>query len=460
MLACWASFGLRAPLALLLVLACTAPARSLELPLDYVPDDGLDRPFVVGGSTVSPGQFPFVVRIATAGGGVCTGSLIRGDWVLTAAHCVQPLGIWVSDAAPGLLGPTHLVATLDAIQWVPHPSYNPGTAANDIAVFHLEDDARLYPPSLEGAPIYFPQTIGLATAPANTNSGVGPVTVIGFGQTDSAASPAIANYASGLPSVAAAACDFSISGSRQLCYGTYPNACFGDSGGPVVQGSLQAGVVSYGPEICGTSNSVATYVPHYVDWINDVIDPPAATPAPTAQPTPGPTPVAPPADAITLIWELPPKKSNGVATGISNAQGITFSSAGTITSVELLIDGKKEGSLPWPSERGDSPGPVLSGFSGVVNWGRFSEGTHQAKLVVKDSKGNKKSETRTVKTVKVMPGVNFARDLSADDASCSWTAPDTFECTGLDFKQGSCAKTTTFKWSNGKQAMEIVEGCH
>ncbi|EDS31864.1 serine-type enodpeptidase, partial [Culex quinquefasciatus] len=44
-------------------------------------------PRIVGGSYATLGQFPFQVAVHY-GNGFCGGSLIRSNWVLTAAHCV------------------------------------------------------------------------------------------------------------------------------------------------------------------------------------------------------------------------------------------------------------------------------------------------------------------------------------------------------------------------------------
>src|SRR5690348_310839 len=44
---------------------------------------------ILGGTPATVGEYPTVVAIEV-GGGLCTGTLITKDWVLTAAHCVTP----------------------------------------------------------------------------------------------------------------------------------------------------------------------------------------------------------------------------------------------------------------------------------------------------------------------------------------------------------------------------------
>src|SRR5262249_38644517 len=50
---------------------------------------------ILGGQPATVGQYPTVVAIEV-GGGLCTGTLITKDWVLTAAHCVTPSVVGLS----------------------------------------------------------------------------------------------------------------------------------------------------------------------------------------------------------------------------------------------------------------------------------------------------------------------------------------------------------------------------
>ena len=84
--------------------------------------------------------------------------------------------------------------------------------------------------------------------------------------------------------------------------------------------------------------------------------------------------------------------------------------------------------------------------------------------MIRDSAGNEVSETRTVQSVQALPGVTFARDLEFTEAtSCQLdnvAGRATAECSNLAFQQATCTEKITFAWLNGKQAFEVVEGCH
>ena len=44
---------------------------------------------VVNGQDASPHSWPWQISLRKRGGHICGGSLIRSDWIVTAAHCVD-----------------------------------------------------------------------------------------------------------------------------------------------------------------------------------------------------------------------------------------------------------------------------------------------------------------------------------------------------------------------------------
>jgi secreted trypsin-like serine protease len=99
-------------------------------------------PNIVGGTVAPPGSYPFFVSIKRASDNFpfCGGTLVSSVWVLTAAHCVDGsttaaslklvIGAWqLDDESPGD------IRSVTAIHL--HPSWNPSTFDNDVALLRL-----------------------------------------------------------------------------------------------------------------------------------------------------------------------------------------------------------------------------------------------------------------------------------------------------------------------------------
>ena len=115
----------------------------------------LPQPMIVGGEEVDPAcpdcKYPFMATLQyNFGGGsnhFCGGSLVREDWIVTAAHCVTGLSPSEIKVKLGMhdLDGTQGYQVLYVDQIIIHPDYSSWSLDNDYALLHLSSNSWFEP---------------------------------------------------------------------------------------------------------------------------------------------------------------------------------------------------------------------------------------------------------------------------------------------------------------------------
>uniref|UniRef100_A0A674K8B3 Peptidase S1 domain-containing protein n=1 Tax=Terrapene triunguis TaxID=2587831 RepID=A0A674K8B3_9SAUR len=236
---------------------------------------------IVGGQNAQNGAWPWQASIQYKGFHICGGSLITGEWVVSAAHYQ---GLVNSSTGPRLGEILRLNAntfTSAVSQVIIHGDYNPSSYASDIALAHLSRPL-LYTAYI--LPVCLPdRNDSIANGTLCWVTGWGDVY---FSSTESLPAPRTLQEVQ-VSLMDAEMCNDLYSkpitgspGSRPIkddmvCAGYTrggKDSCQGDSGGPLVCSQADSwfliGIVSWG-EGCGLPYrpGVYTRVSAYSDWI-------------------------------------------------------------------------------------------------------------------------------------------------------------------------------------------------
>ncbi|KAJ3627225.1 hypothetical protein MTP99_014622 [Tenebrio molitor] len=256
---------------------------------------------IVGGTNAYLDEYPWLALLKYVNRNViqyaCAGSLINEHYVLTAAHCVDPVIIkqkLLGKLQSVILGEYDTRNETDCIyqkygqdcadppqefpanDYVMHPNYDSSSMINDIAIIRLDRKVVFSD---------YVQPVCLPSINFNLR-GNETFTISGWGRTETAKRSPIKKKTT-VPYVDQERCDKNNGrrrlNNRQICVGTGNgvDSCFGDSGGPLMldvkTGSgrfvtYAVGMVSYGyGRICGSFPGVYTFLPPYREWIDKQI---------------------------------------------------------------------------------------------------------------------------------------------------------------------------------------------
>ncbi|XP_024292799.2 tryptase-2 [Oncorhynchus tshawytscha] len=242
------------------------------------------RSSIVGGKDAQKGSWPWIVYLLITddtGFFSCGGSLLTEEWVLTAAHCVDPNDNPIPDRSSIRLGthslnePSVFYRTISRI--VSHPQYQKQRLAllHDIALVKMSEKVS-FTPLVE--PMSLPK-------PSDAFGPRSKCFVAGWGDVGNnvelSGNRTLQELE--LPIVKRSICKKKFPGltDNMLCAGSMKkgeDSCQGDSGGPLVCGSsgefVQVGIVSFGnTNGCAFKGfpGVYTRVKRYMDFINETI---------------------------------------------------------------------------------------------------------------------------------------------------------------------------------------------
>ncbi|KAG5899991.1 hypothetical protein JTB14_009080 [Gonioctena quinquepunctata] len=197
----------------------------------------------------------------------CGGTLLNDDWVLTAAHCNKGLNY----AVIGKSNANELVkpVTVQIVAILSHPKFNDLKLEHDIAMVKIEKLNG----SWEFVKIPERKLIGdISTFCPEALS-------MGWGYLDDDETTPEELQCVHLPLISWDKCDKIFSRDKNLprlvknamctLAEEEKDTCKGDSGGPILCGDIQYGLVSWGLECAGSYPGVYTRLDRYLDFILD-----------------------------------------------------------------------------------------------------------------------------------------------------------------------------------------------
>nr|AAZ75621.1 kallikrein-Var5 [Varanus mitchelli] len=229
---------------------------------------------ITGGQECNEDSHPWLVLLYAEASFMCGATLLNQDWVLTAAHCYDSRPIHLYFGIHNTKQPRGHEQARDAVSTFCYPD-SPGTTNSSCPSFRLDrgDDIMLI--KLNASVTYnehiAPMALPDRAAPLGTECDI-----IGWGETElTIGSVSHIPFCASINTMDNHFCQDVSSVTitdDMICAGVLeggPDACKGDSGGPLLCGGQLQGLVSFGGYPCGQPMmpGVYTKIFSYREWI-------------------------------------------------------------------------------------------------------------------------------------------------------------------------------------------------
>jgi len=218
------------------------------------------EPRIVGGEDANRGEFPHMIQLQYGDSHMCGASLIKQDYVLTAAHCVvgqSPNTLKVVAGQHSLNGDdgTEQIGEIENI--IVHPKYGSAGYDYDIAVLKLKNPFT-FNDNVEKIELYtqtdVPKGVKAQTSGWGRLTAGGPIPDILQKLTVNLYEDSVCNGAYGSTFTSNMVCAGNIDGGHCVCNGDSGSPLYIEEGGK----KLQIGIVSWGNP-CANKGYPAAY---------------------------------------------------------------------------------------------------------------------------------------------------------------------------------------------------------
>ncbi|XP_025023151.1 serine protease 56-like [Python bivittatus] len=244
------------------------------------PNATLVKGKIVGGNRAKPGAWPWLASVLLNRELMCSGVLVGGAWILTAAHCFA--GSRNELAWSVVLGDYDLTQRDEGEQVVPvsrilpHPKFDPKTFHGDVALLELSTPVR---PSAWVTPVCLPEQA------TELSQGI-LCYIVGWGSLYEDGPPAEVVMEARVPILAQDLCRGALGSqlvsSAMFCAGYLSggiDSCQGDSGGPLtcwdplLERYVLHGITSWGAG-CGERGKPGVYtrIAAFAGWIREQME--------------------------------------------------------------------------------------------------------------------------------------------------------------------------------------------